>query len=65
LDFGRLDFSQANHIQDGKLKPFKSKTMSTFELIDAQISSKLGGYTVHPMDTKAERSCTQKRGIIK
>lgn len=37
-DFSRLDFSRANHIQDDEPKPFKSKTVKTFELIEAQIT---------------------------
>jgi hypothetical protein len=34
-----------NHVQYDKPKPFKSKIVKTFELIDAQINSNLKGYT--------------------
>jgi hypothetical protein len=43
--FSQPGFNQANHIQYGKVKPLKSKIVKTFKLIDAQINSKLKGYT--------------------
>jgi hypothetical protein len=42
-DVNRPDFSLMNLAQYGKLEPFKSKIVKTFELIDAQINSKLRG----------------------
>jgi hypothetical protein len=34
-----------NQVQYNNLEPFKSKTVKTFELIDAQMNSKLEGNT--------------------
>jgi hypothetical protein len=50
-----------NHVQDGKPEPFKSKTVNTFALIDAQINSKLGATPIGCLDTRTEQSCTQKQ----